>query len=183
MVDHCVPSNRTVCFHLPFVRNEVCHLKNILKKENSSCCGYNIGWLLSGKFMCSSRWTVYWESSWNHCTQDSWKKVFVRSVRSEVVWFHEIPCSCHISIDTGMSAFHQDVFLPAYHPLIHLSIDHHCGYCGLAWYTLAHHSHIFHSCNIPRSPCMDIFFLRLLEPEDDGTAVLWNRNYNPNSTM
>lgn len=112
-------------------------------QKSSSCCGYNIGWLLSGKLVCRSRWTVYWESSWNHCTQDSWKKIFIRFVRSEVVWFHEIPCSFHIPIDTGMSAFHYtDVFLPAYHPLIYLSLDHRCGYSVLAWYTLAHHSHI-----------------------------------------
>lgn len=128
--------------------------EHFLKKGNSSWCGYNIGWILSGKFMCRSRWTVCWESSWYHCTQDSWKKVFVRFVRSEVVWFHEIPCSCHMPIVTGMSDFHYTgVFLPAYHPPIHLSLDHHCGYCVLAWYTLAHHS------------CIFVYFIRVIYPD------------------
>lgn len=36
LVERCVPSNRTVYFYLPFVRNEVCHLKNILSKKRTA---------------------------------------------------------------------------------------------------------------------------------------------------
>ena len=182
IVDRCVPTNRTVYFCLPFVGNEVCHLKNIFSKKITAV---GVATILAGFWVvnfCAEAGELSTRRAHEIIVlKTAGKKVFVRS---EVVWFHKIPCSSHIPVDTGMSAFHYtDVFLPAYHPPIHHSLDHHCGYCVLAWYTWAHHSHICHSCNVPRSPCMDIFFLRLFEPEDDDTAVLWNRNCNPNSTM